>query len=186
MTKLITLVLILAVSACAKAPVPSSSNFLADNEFVIEMEHDTSGALVNVSTYGPVPHGQSCEQFEAVTASGTEKYNPKGFRSQLTCLQVKFLGPLGPKGAVILQPSGAAPLKYALIAVMYSKMGAYVGMQPLHAVKKAATCQAQARDLIDSNRKDGKVPFGASLLIYCLPVPALPTDKTLPNGDGVI
>ena len=87
---------------------------------------------------------------------------------------------------MILQPVQRPPLSYALIAVMYSKMGAYVGMQPLHAVAKAATCQAQARDLIDSNRKDGKVPFGASLLIYCLPVPALPTDTTLPNGDGII
>ena len=164
----------------------ASGTFIADNEFVVEIEHDTAGIPVDVSTFGPVPEGQSCEQYETIIDAGAEKNNPPGFRSQTTCLHVRFRGPLGIHGAVISQPTKIKPLGWALIAVAYSRMGAYIGAQTLHATPDIKTCDSQAHDIIDSNVKDGTIHSGWSVLIYCLPEPPLPTKDTLPNGDGII
>lgn len=182
------------MAGCARAPqhrvsmhrAVTAPTFLADNEFVVEIEHDAAGMPVHFTTYGPVPAGQSCPQYEAVYSANAKKYNPPGFLSQMTCLHVMFRGPLGPDGAVVVQPMDGTPLGWALIAVGYTRMGNYIGAKDLHAVKDVATCRTEARDILKDGRHGNTSEPGTSLLIYCLPEPRLPTSKTLPNGDSVI
>jgi hypothetical protein len=172
---------------------PAVGSFVAEAFFVLEFEHDPNGVLVHAASYGPTDSEFKATQDAFVRRAKVQDDNPPGFTSQFTVQHVKFIGPLGPKGAVVTQPVAAnhpAPPAWVLFATDFDAHGAYLGSEMLHAVSLALTCQHQAHDIIDSTpRSDSEpyaVPPGASLLIYCVPVPPLPTATTLPNGDSVL
>lgn len=176
MKYLLAILAAIGIAGCAITPkVQAPGTFMADNEFVIEIEHDNLGKPVKFSPYGPVPDGQSCEQYQGLVGAQAHKFNPKGFESQTTCLHVKFAGPLGARGAVIVQPASGETLGWALIAVAYSRQGHYIGAERLHIADTPTTCQYQGQDIIDSNVKDGKIHPGWSVLIYCVPIPPIPS-----------
>lgn len=193
LTLLFAIITLGLIAGCAKAPhvataaLSKPASFTAEAFFVLEFEHDAQGALVHASPYGPTDSEFKALQDEAVKRAGASQRNPAGFTSQFTVQHVKFLGPLGPKGAVIMQPvarNRPAPLGWVLFATDFDAHGQYLGAEMLHGVALATTCQRQARDLIDANHD--RIPRGASLLIYCVPVPPLPTATTLPNGDSLL
>jgi hypothetical protein len=163
------------------------AGFTAEAFFVLEFEHDTAGNLVNAAPYGPTDSEFKAMQDEVMRKARVSQYNPAGFTSQFTIQHVEFKGPLGPKGAVVVQPvarNQPAPKAWVLFATDFDAHGKYLGAEMLHAVALSLACQHDARDVIDSNPH--AAPPGASLLIYCVPVPPLPTDTTLPNGDSVL
>jgi hypothetical protein len=127
-----------------------------------------------------------CLQDQAMKKARAQGYNPAGFSSQFTCQHVEFRGPIV-HGAVVMQPyarNQPPPNAWVLFATDFSAHGKYLGAEMLHGVTLPSTCKRQARDIIDSNTS--AIPSGASVLIYCIPVPPLPTDTTLPNGDSVL
>jgi hypothetical protein len=198
MKNLVAFLLTAFCTGCAIAPqrisAPTSpTRFTAEAFFVLEFEHDTAGNLVHAASYGPTDSEFKADQDVLARTAKVHDDNPPGFQSQFTVQHVKFVGPLGPHGAVIVQPVAAnrpPPKSWALFATDFDAHGAYLGSEMLHAVALALTCQHQARDIIDSTPRSDSAPHAvppdASLLIYCVPVPQLPTPTTLPNGDSVI
>ncbi len=186
MNKLLAILIALGLFGCAKpvAVVSTSHSFMTEAFFVLEFEHDAKGVLVHAVSYGPTFKEQDCLNSELMYQAKARQYNPPGFISQFTCEHVMFRGPVGPRGAVIAQPTARPPTGWVLFATDFSAHGQYIGAEMLHSVADLSACQHDARAVIDSN--PDAIPPGASLLIYCVPVPPLPTATTLPNGDSII
>jgi hypothetical protein len=165
----------------------SRSGFQVDQAVGVVVEYHGPRTVTGVNTVGPTDHPEACPRAMAQIIGSAQDAVPAGDAIIGTCLNVKFGGPLSKKGAVIVQPFAGTPLEYILVGVEYDVKGAFIGAEGLHAAPDAATCQKQARDMIDSNQAQGNIRPGASLLIYCLPVPVLPTSESSvpPGGQSV-
>lgn len=180
------LIILLALAGCAKtshpiAIAPSAARAFTVDQFVaVVMEYSGSRALVGADTHGPTAKEEPCARSAAAAMSQGDVL-PKGHKLVTTCLHVKFAGPL-PSGAAIQTPVSGTPFEYLTIGVEYAKAGDFVGAQALHPAPDAKTCMHEARDVIDSNYKDGHIAAGNSLLLYCLPVPVIDTDSKSEGG----
>lgn len=163
------LLFLATLGACATVPqtVHRPGTFLAHDIIRVETEYATPTVPLHVSTYGPVQHEHACR------ADAAAQPYPKDSMYKNGCLTIMFVGPL-PHGAVVIQPEARPennPIGVALIAVEYNTAGRWLGAQPLHVVSNADTCKFQANDLKQGWYKDGSVPKGNSLLIYCVGIP---------------
>jgi hypothetical protein len=166
----------LALTACAAIPpkpVAVKAGFAANDFLIVALEYAGPRELAGVNTFGPAPKSELCQRASAALIAQGHDVMPAGHTLVATCLHVKFSGPLE-HGAVIMQPFVGAPLAYLKVGVEYTASGGFVGAEPLNATADAETCRNQAREIIDSTAKDGKIPAGNSLLIYCVPIPVLP------------
>lgn len=167
----------------------SQTHWPVDNVFMLSTEYAAPDQPIHASLYGPTSKEAMCAFAGNASFAQAPKMAPKGQKFDAytsTCLHVAFTKPLGAHGAVIQQPYSGTPLEFLLVGADYNQDGSYRSSGALHAVHDMKTCVFQAHDIIDSNYKDGTTAKGASVLIYCVPVYALPTEKTLPNGDSII
>lgn len=186
MKKFLAIALLALLGGCASAPsMPATPTFTADTFLVVALEYHGPTTLEGANTFGPVDKETLCYRAASAVVAQAQSMIPAGHMMVATCLHVSFKGPL-PKGAVVSQPFQGSPLAYVLVAIMFDGRGHYVGSRPLHVARDVNVCKAQARDLIDSNIKEGNVPPSASLLIYCLPIPVAPYKTRLPDGSETI
>src|SRR6185437_6244209 len=183
MKKLLVLAAVAMLASCARAPnvlpiANGGSGFSADDFLVVALEYSSPRELVGVNTFGPTQKAALCQRSSAALIAQAHDVIPEGHAMSSTCLHVAFRGPLSANGAVILQPFDGHPLQYVQVAVQYTKAGAFIGAQALSAAPDAKTCKSEARDILDSDRADGQFAPGVSVLIYCVPVPPLPTEET--------
>lgn len=157
-----------------------SEQISVESYFGVGIEYANPTTVVGVSTFGPAQKETLCNQAIAALVAQAPQFESKGHITIGTCLHVAFRGPLA-KPAVIVQPFSGEPLEYALIAIEYAADGTYIGAQPLHAAPTARACAIQAREVISENSENLQ---GKALLIYCLPIPTLPSQNSSP-GDTV-
>ncbi len=160
----------------------SSHPFVADTYLTVGLDYQSATVLAGVSTYGPTPKAVMCERAEAAFVAESKGMEPPGHTAAATCLHVRFSGP-APKGQVVMQPGTAKPIAVVLIGVEYDSLGKWYGAEALHSTDSAKVCEKQANVVLADNLKNGRVPKGNTLLIYCLPVPALPAQK-VPRDDS--
>ncbi len=152
-----------ALGAHARAATPTPK-FTVNQFILVQFQYVGPRELSGISTYGPAAHAVQCER------AGATGSDSKGPAYVVTCLHIAFGGPL-PAGAVALNPTAAPTIGFAAIAIEYGPTGRFVGAQPLHGAIDAPTCMAQSKDLLQGYYKDGSVPHGNSLLIYCVGIP---------------
>jgi len=169
-------------SVSAAASQPATHGFTADQYITVALEYAGPRTLVGVNTFGPFDKAVLCER--GTVAAISQAYQsgavPKGHLLAATCLHVKIKGPLL-RPVVVMTPFQGVPLGYVSIAVEYDTAGVFVGSQPLHASPDAATCKKTNEDVLARN----PVAPGKSLLIYCVPIPAMTgqaSSEALPPG----
>lgn len=155
------------------------AGFAVDQFTAVSLEYADAHDLVGVDTYGPTAKAFACERASAAALAQSHDMLPPGHAMAMTCLHVKFTGPVK-HGRVVMQPFHGTPLEYVSIAEEFTASGKFYGAEALHRSANASACRSSSRDVIDTNYREGKVPAGNSLLIYCLPVPVLadPGDKS--------
>lgn len=184
MKKLFAFLLIAIIAGCVKSPSPPQHfGFDVDQFIAVTMEYQGAHALIAADTYGPTTKEFDCSRSAEAAVAQSDNVLPAGHTMVTTCLHVKFGGPL-PRGVALPIPIAGTPFEYLTVGVEYTAAGGFVGAQALHSAPDVRTCMAEARDVIASNYRDGTVPAGNSLLLYCMPVPTL--DVKPQNEGGVI
>ena len=167
----LALFLALAICCAALAEKPPKP-FTVDQFLMIAMEYDGTHSIVGVDTYGPSEKEFLCQRGAAAAVSQAQGKLARNHTLVTSCLQVEFGGPL-PKGAVAIVPAGFTPIEYVTVAIEYTSSGDFLGAKALHAAPDAKTCHREARDVLDTNYKSGKVPSGNSMILYCVPAPSI-------------
>jgi hypothetical protein len=142
--------------------------------------------LTGLDPFGPFAKEFDCTQYATTVIGQAADKLPRGDLMSSTCLHIAMKGPLGKHGAVVPQPFSGRPVTVAAVGVEFDRHGGFVGAQRLHYARDLKTCIWEAHDVIDSNQRDGKVPLGNSLLIYCVPIPGIPTKTSDGLGDDII
>ena len=186
---LVTVSLTVFVMDLSLHSTPSSSGFLANDFLTVTLEYAGPRELVGVDTYGPAVKAFQCERSAAAAVAQAHAMLPPGHLLTATCLHVLFKGPLGPDGAVVAQPFHGKPLEVIAVGVEFTHSGKFFGAEALHRASDVGTCVREAHEVIESNRRHGKIPEGNSLVIYCMPVPVIPKDaspQSAPDQDGSV
>jgi len=178
----LTFLLLFFIAACSPNAKVAHTGFAVDEFVAITLEYQGPRAVVGIDTYGPTKRAFKCGQTGAAAVSQSDGLIPKSHTMVATCLHVDFGGPL-PKGAAVEIPVTGTPFEYVTIGVEYTKEGHFVGAQALHSSPDAKTCMREAHDVIDTNYENGQVAADNSLLLYCMPIPAIETD---PKDEGGI
>jgi hypothetical protein len=179
----ISLVAILALLVVSIPQDSSRANqkFAVDEYMALALEYSGPQTLLGINTLQPVPKAVQCQRGVAAAIVQAHDYLPEGHTMIATCLHVKFTGPI-PNGAVVVNPFSGSPLEYVNVATEYDSSGNFVGAQALNPAPDMQTCVNESKDLVKTNYTLGKIPPGNSLIIYCVPIPVLPTDGTQPDG----
>lgn len=186
MKKLLLPLILLAFAACATAPqTPLAAqtvvkpSFNVDAYALVAIQYHAPNVIAGVNLYGPVPKEQQCHEGGAAYLTQIPQYIPKTDRAAATCLEIKFTGPAA-GGQTVLQPFTGTPIAYAIVPIEYDGSGHFVGMgvgdEPRQAIpggQTATECTARADEIRTSSYGDGRVPAGASLIVYCVGIPRL-------------
>lgn len=163
-----------------QAPVVAKAHFDVDVFALMTVQYRTPTTVVGVNLYGPSAQAVKCRFGRLAYLAQAPQYMPKTDRASATCIEVRFRGP-APGGQTAMQPGASHAVQFAMVPIEYDVHGRYIGMgvgpAPHLAIPGGATaaeCKSRADDLRKTNYAAGRVPRGATLIVYCVGIPPLP------------